>query len=220
MTPEGRKRLKVALVLVLSAGFALLAHAAIVQGLSPTVGALLSLVPAFLILGLVVARKRHRLAALAAAVVLAVAVWAYWPQLERHFRDLFFVQHLAINLALAIVFGRTLFAGREPLVTRFARMVHGTLPPEVERYARQVTVAWTAFFLLLLATSCILYFARLPAAWSAFANIASPILVVLMFVVEYGVRHRVLPDWERAGILGGARAFARHFQAARFEAPR
>jgi len=41
-----------------------------------------------------------------------------------------------------------------------------------------------------------------------------------MFVAEYGVRHRVLPNWERVGIFGGIRAFARHFQSARFEAPR
>ena len=52
------------------------------------------------------------------------------------------------------------------------------------------------------------------------ANFVNPILLGAMFVIEYVVRHRVLPDWERVGVLGGVRAFSRHFQAARFEAPR
>jgi hypothetical protein len=41
-----------------------------------------------------------------------------------------------------------------------------------------------------------------------------------MFVVEYGVRHRALPNWERVGILGGVRAFSRHFASSRAQAPR
>jgi len=54
-------------------------------------------------------------------------------------------------------------------------------------------------------------------AWSLLANILTPLLVGAMFVVEYAVRLRVLPNWERVGILRGVRAFSRHFgqQAAR-----
>ena len=68
--------------------------------------------------------------------------------------------------------------------------------------------------------SCMLYLAGDLAAWSLFANIASPVLVAAMFVVEYLVRYRVLPNWERTGVLGGIRAFARHFATAQLEAPR
>jgi uncharacterized membrane protein len=209
-----------AIVVLLSLAFALLAHAALVDGVPPTVGAWLSLVPAAVLLSWLLGRMRHR--ALAAALVLAIAaaLWTGWPHLERHFPDLFFLQHAGINLALAIVFGRTLFGGREPLVAAFARLVHGALPPEVQRYTRRVTIAWTLFFAAMLLASCALYLAGELPAWSVLATIASPLLIAAMFVAEYGIRHRVLPDWERVGILRGIRACARHFQAARFEAPR
>jgi uncharacterized membrane protein len=105
-------------------------------------------------------------------------------------------------------------------VTRFARLIHGAIPPEVERYARKVTIAWTALFIGICAASCALYLGGWLEAWSFLANFLNPALLVAMFVLEYAVRHRVLPDWERVGVLGGVRAFSRHFQAARFEAPR
>lgn len=205
---------------MVSAGFAVLAHAAIVEGLSPTLGAMLSLVPASLFIAWAVSRTRHRSLAGAALVLAALALALGWPYLERNFQAVFFVEHVAINLALAAVFGRTLFGGRVPLVTHFARMVHGELPPEVMRYTRQVTAAWTALFLAICAASCVLYLGGWLAAWSFLANFLNPALLAAMFVLEYVVRHRVLPDWERVGVLGGIRAFSRHFQAARFEAPR
>ena len=216
MTPAPRGRAWVALGIGLSVAFAVLAHAAIIEGIPPAAGAALSLVPIALVALWAARRSRRRLAAIAAVAVAAIALWLGWGQLERHFPDLFFLEHAGSNLALALVFGRTLLAGREPLVGRFARAVHGEIPPEVQRYTRQVTAAWTAFFVLLFATSCTLYFLRYLEAWSLLANILTPLLVGAMFVVEYAVRLRALPNWERVGILGGVRAFSRHFgQAAR-----
>ena len=106
------------------------------------------------------------------------------------------------------------------MVTRFARLLHGTLPPEVERYTRSVTLAWTLFFGALFALSCTLYLGKFLAAWSFLANIASPVLIGVMFVAEYAIRLRALPNWERVGILGGMRAFSRYFASARLETPR
>ena len=48
-------------------------------------------------------------------------------------------------------------------------------------------------------------------AWSLLANILTPLLVGAMFVLEYAVRLRALPNWEQVGILGSVRAFSRHF---------
>ncbi|MEO7742470.1 MAG: hypothetical protein ABIR98_06015 [Usitatibacter sp.] len=220
MTPERRRTLQIAFLVVVSVTFAVLAHAAIVQGVSPTVGALLSLMPASLFAGWAVSRTRHRVAASLVLALVAVALALGWPQLERHFPDVFFLEHVIINLVLAAVFGRTLFGARVPLVTRFARMIHGELPAEVERYARKVTIAWTALFLGIAAASCVLYLGGWLPAWSFLANFLNPLLLGAMFLLEYVVRHRVLPNWERVGVLGGVRAFSRHFQAARFEAPR
>jgi uncharacterized membrane protein len=220
VTPQRRRQLQVAFVILGSVSFAVLAHAALVQGVSPTVGALLSLLPVSLFVAWKVGHTKHRLVAASLAALAAVALVIGWPQLERHFPDVFFLQHVTINLVLAWVFGRTLAAGRVPLVTHFARMIHGELPAEVERYARRVTIAWTALFIAICAASCVLYLGGWLAAWSFLANFANPALLAAMFVLEYVVRHRVLPDWERVGVLGGIRAFSRHFQAARFEAPR
>jgi uncharacterized membrane protein len=221
VSAERRKRFVVALAIVASVSFALLAHAALVDRLPHALGALLSLIPLLLLLVLTVRRSGRPLAALALLALAAGGVlWLGWDSLERHFASVFFIEHAGANLLLALLFGRTLRAGEEPLVTRFARIMHPVLPPEVERYTRQVTIAWTVFFATLFTLSCLLYLGGFIAPWSFLANIASPILVASMFVVEYAVRLRVLPHWERVGILGGIRAFSRHFAAARLETPR
>ena len=210
MTSRPGGRGWIALGIALSAAFAILAHAALVEGTPPAVGAGVSAVPLGLVLLLAARRKRN--AALLAVAIAAggLALWASWGTLERHFPDVLFMEHAATNLVLAFVFGRTLAEGRESLITTFARLVHGELPPEVERYTRRVTVAWTIFFAVLFAVSCALYLSGQRAAWSVFANFATPIGVGSMFAIEYFVRHRVLPDWERVGIMGGVRAFSRH----------
>lgn len=220
MTREQRRWAWVALAVLLSASFAVLAHFAIIDGVPTALGAILSLVPLACLALWAARRSRRRLAWLAAALVGAAALWFWWDAFEKHFPDLFFIEHAGANLFLAIVFGRTLPKGHEALCTRFARLIHGPLAPNVERYTRQVTAAWTIFFTALFIASCALYLGRFLAAWSLLANILSPVLIVAMFVVEYAVRHRVLPEHERVGILGGIRAFSRHFGTARFEAPR
>lgn len=160
------------------------------------------------------------MAAVLALALVAGALWWGWSALERHFSDLFFLEHAGVNLLLAIAFGRTLAAGHEPLCTRFATLLHGPLPADVERYTRRVTAAWTAFFLALFTASSVLYLGRFLPAWSLLANILSPMLVAAMFVIEYAVRLRALPHWERAGILSGIRAFSRHLAAERAQAHR
>jgi uncharacterized membrane protein len=204
------RRASVAFVVAVSVGFAVLAHVTIVEGRTSGIGALLSLVPLALVAAWAARHARRPLVVAALALAAAIA-WIGWAELERHFPDVFFLEHAGANLALAIVFGRTLTPGREPLCTRFARLLHGTLPPAVEAYSRQVTLAWTIFFAAMFAASCLLYFGGWLALWSLLANFLSPALIAAMFAVEYFVRHRVLPGWERVGVLGGIRAFARHF---------
>lgn len=219
MISAGRQRALVALAVVASLAFVVAAHASMTRGLSPAVGAALSLVPVAIVL-LLVLRRGARAVALALFALAGIALWLGWESLQRHFSDVLFLEHAGFNLALAIAFGRTLTGGREPLVTRFARIVHeGKFPPGVERYTRGLTVAWTVFFSTLFVASCALYLGGFPDAWSLLANILSPLLVTAMFVVEYAVRHRVfLPDVEPVGILTGARAFMNHVQATRARA--
>jgi uncharacterized membrane protein len=52
-----------------------------------------------------------------------------------------------------------------------------------------------------------LFFLAPLATWSVFANFMTLPLVVLMFIVEYRMRKRILPDLPNAHILDAVRAF-------------
>lgn len=117
-----------------------------------------------------------------------------------------FLQSVGINAVLAFVFGRTLTGGRQPLVTRVAAMVHEEMSPELNRYTRQVTLAWTLFFIAVASTSAGLFFLAPIEAWSVFANILSLPLMGLMFLVENEVRKRTLPKRDQVGLIGTVRA--------------
>jgi len=96
---------------------------------------------------------------------------------------------LAVNLALCWLFGRTLAAGREPMIARFARIERGAeLPADLARYARALTAAWTGFFFAMAAVSLGLALWASVAAWSLFTNVINYALVALFFVGEYMVR--------------------------------
>jgi len=220
VTAAPRTRAWVALGVVLSLAFAILAHAAIVEHVPRSIGAALSLVPLGIVVLLMARRSRHPLVAAAIGVTAAAALWAGWGELERHFADVFFVEHAGMNLLLAVVFGRTLAPGHEPICALFARLVHGSIPPEVERYARGITIAWTIYFAAMFALSCALYLGGAREAWSFLANFLTAPLLVAMFVGEYFVRYRVLPHWERPGILGAVRAFSQHMAQGHTGTPR
>lgn len=96
---------------------------------------------------------------------------------------------LAVNLALCWLFGRTLAAGSEPMIARFARLERGAeLPPDLARYARTLTVAWSGFFAAMAAVSLGLALWGSVLAWSLFTNVINYALVALFFVGEYVVR--------------------------------
>jgi uncharacterized membrane protein len=80
----------------------------------------------------------------------------------------------------------------------------------VSAYTRRITVAWAAFFAAMCTASCILYLTGFREAWSVLANILTPALIAVLFVVEYAVRRWALPHHDSGGILAGVRAFRRH----------
>lgn len=188
-------------------GYALLAHYTNDSARNSSLGALVAIAPLILI-ALVLVWRSRRWGMLSVPALLCVALWAAWPALERHFGLVYWLQHAGIQLILFITFGRTLFAGRQPLCTRFAEAVHPPLTPRHVIYARQVTLAWTLFFAAMALASTVLFFLAPLATWSVFANFLTPPLVVLMFVAEYVVRRRVLPDM-RHHIFDAVRAFTR-----------
>jgi len=152
-------------------------------------------------------RRQWLLAALAALAAAGLVVQA-WRGHELPAGSLYVCQHVAIHLLLALVFGLTLQAGREPLVTALARRVHGSLTPAMASYSRKVTLAWTAYFVAMAALSVVLYAAAPFDVWAAFANLVTPLAIVLMFIAEYLLRYRLHPEFERATLAQAVRAYA------------
>ena len=174
----------------------------------PSLGVAVSLAPSLAILLWLAWRSPRRLLMLLLCAAVAGLLVLFWGALQRNFSWVYFLQHAGTYLMLAAVFGTTLLRGRQPLVTRLAGMVHRTrLAPEVVRYTRQVTLAWTLFFLATAGVSGALFCCASMEAWSIFANFLTFPLILLMFWLEYAVRLRKLPDLERHSILEGVRAF-------------
>ncbi len=125
-----------------------------------------------------------------AALLLAVATLALSLLIAARFPGLLlYTPPVAINLALCTLFARTLHGGREPLVSRFARLERGgQLAPDLARYTRNLTRAWAGFFVLMAAISATLAVTGPLAAWSLFSNILNYLLVVLFFILEYAYR--------------------------------
>jgi uncharacterized membrane protein len=131
-----------------------------------------------------------------------------WPGLRQNIALLYYVQHLGTNLALGALFGRSLLAGQEALVSTFAKLAHdGVISAAKARYTRQVTVAWTIFFIASAAVSSALFWLAPAVAWSVFANLLSPPLLALMFIGEHLIRHRVLPPEDCSSIADTIRGY-------------
>lgn len=194
-------------IAVLAIGYPLLAHYTNESAHHGNLGALVAIAPVVLTTLVLAWRSSRRLPMLGMVLLLCVALWAGWTTLEHHFGVVYWLQNAGIQLALCIIFGRTLMAGQKPLCTRFAEAVHAPLTLQHENYARQVTVAWTLFFAAMVLISTALFFLVPLAAWSVFANFMTFPLVVLMFIVEYRVRRRVLPNMRDIHILDAVRAF-------------
>ncbi|WP_179401269.1 hypothetical protein [Burkholderia guangdongensis] len=171
------------------------------------VGLALALVPPLLI-ALGAALRSARRAWLVPLWALAcAALWSARAPLAQHFGWGLYLEHASFNVAMALLFGRTLARGRIPLCTRFATMIHGTLTPAVAHYTRRITLAWTLFFVATAAVSTLLFAAASIVAWSTFANYLSLPLVGVMFVAEHACRRFALPGEPTAGIADAIRAY-------------
>jgi len=190
-------------------GYELLMHWAVVLQGGPALGPLLASLP-LVFLALILLR-RHPLAAVLSLGVL-IAMWlvvAGIRPLEPALAAFYPLSSVAVYGSLFWMFARTLRPGREALATRLALQVHGTLPPDILRYTRRVTLAWSLFFAGM-ATISVLLFSFAPLRiWSLFANLLSLPLLVLMFVAEYVYRIRRFPDFEHVSLLATPRLFGR-----------
>ncbi|MEO7939795.1 MAG: hypothetical protein ABIR55_14310 [Burkholderiaceae bacterium] len=150
------------------------------------------------------------LAALAAATALL------WPTLQRNTAVLYYLEHVGSLIALAVLFGRSLIGPGDALITSVARtIVGGSLSQRKQRYTRQVTLAWTLFFVANSLLSTALFVLASVRVWSVYAHLLTGPLVGLMFLAEHLVRTRVLPPQERPSLADVVRAYRQRTRGSR-----
>jgi uncharacterized membrane protein len=148
------------------------------------------------------------------ALLAAIAIALWWLARTPYALLPLLLVPVAFVALVAWGFGRTLRAGRVPLIGRIVAALdgipHAALAPDLRAYARSLTLAWT----LLLATlaSCNLALALLAvpggllasigvaapvavseAQWSWFANISDYGIVGGFMLLEYAYRKRRFP---------------------------
>jgi len=128
-------------------------------------------------------------------------------------QPLVFVPPVALNLGLAFLFGRSLRAGREPLISTFARLERGTLEPDLAHYTRALTGTWVAFFVGAAVLSALLAATAPPTVWGWFVAVGNQVAVAVLFVGEYGFRRLRFPHYQHASPFALALIVARLWRA-------
>lgn len=183
---------------------------------------------------LATAQGSHRLAALAvglivllllteplwhrrpwALAVTSLAAAALWMLKDsEHIHIALLLMPVIFLLLLAWLFGRTLQAGRTPVIGKIVRALEGSetgeVTPDLDRYTRGLTATWTAVFIEMAALNLGLALMATPGGllaragitspwpisdhqWSWFANWLNYGLVGAVFVIEFTYRKRRFP---------------------------
>lgn len=202
-----RPRLQLAAVILFVVAYALLSHYGNSVAKTHDLGVGLALGPVLIVGVLLVWRWTHALVALLFGAAMVVLLRHYWPVLERNFSVVYLLQEGGFYSLMALSFGQSLLRGRVALCTQLADKVHGPLTFQELIYTRRVTAAWALFFALITAVTLVLFVFAPLRTWSLFANFCVVPLIGLMFVAEYVVRRRVLPQVQRQGILAAVRVY-------------
>jgi uncharacterized membrane protein len=191
-------------------GYQLLVHSAMTGGRGSYVRLALSLLP-LLGLGVWIFRSaQHKFRWTLLLVAAAIAIYIIEHEAQLGLAAAYGIPHTAIYLLLLFSFGRTLAHGHEPLITGFARKIHGALPPSMESYTRQLTGVWCMFFAAQVAVSAVLFVWAPLDVWSLFVNVLNFPLLVLMFGAEYLYRVARHRDFPHASIMKGVQMFSEH----------
>ena len=194
-------------LLGLGVGYALLSHLAAASAVHSLPGALVALAPMLLLALLMAWRSARRALALLLWLAGCAALYALKDWLIAHYHWVFLLEHAGTYSMLCATFGRTLCPGETPMISRFARIVHGGLTPALVRYTRAATWAWTVYFGAIAGLSLLLFWLAPIGLWSAFAYLLGIPLLGLMFAGEYAARCYLLPPADRAGPLEAIQAY-------------
>ncbi|MEW6168180.1 MAG: hypothetical protein AB1651_10865 [Pseudomonadota bacterium] len=121
-----------------------------------------------------------------------------------------YLPSLLIPGALCILFGGTLRAGAEPLISALARSERGgTLAPDLVGYTRRLTQLWTLMFALMFAGALTLIVLDEIRLWSLLTNVLNYIAVGLLLVLEYVYRRWRFRHHPHPGFFEHLRTVAR-----------
>ena len=163
--------------------------------------------PMLLAIGFGAWQAGQRLLALGAAGIVAALCLQAVLGVQVSAQALYVAQHMGIHLFLAVLFGSTLRAGRQPLITTLAERVHRVFTPDMVAYTRKVTLAWTLYFIAMAVLSLLLYAFAPFGAWALFANLLTPLAIAAMFGAEYLLRYHLHPEFERTSVADAVRSY-------------
>ena len=204
---------KTALVGLLIVSYFVFAHIALTSEGGQHSAALIAILPiAFWWLRALFANgasNRRRGVILLVGLTVGSVGWWFWARWVGYAEWVYLLQSVGGMLLMAGVFGMSLTMKEGDWVTRLATVIHGgSLPPEIARYTRSVTIGWTIFFLLMAATSITLFASGQREWWSAFINIFSWPLIAAAFLVEYSLRKILHPNFEHVSFSTTVRRVA------------
>lgn len=188
--------LVIAAIAVVGAAYLIFSHLLTIAERPSTLMLVLGVTPLTVLALLATWHSRMRWFALPLLAMLSLTALMHFEELRNHVNWLYFMQHAGAMILLAISFGSTLGQGdADALCSRVTRlMLRGPADPAYMRYTWKITLVWTVYFITSAVLSVGLFFFGPIAVWSFFANLLTPVTVGLLFVIEYLVRVRVLPD--------------------------
>ena len=159
-------------------------------------------------------KARARMLLVPLYVLCALAIAFNLGQLRDHAAWVYFIQHAGAMTLLAITFGNTL--GNSHAGALCSRIAIFIIPEPLDAnylyYTWKVTLAWTIYFAASAVLSALLFFFAPIETWWAFANLLTPISLVIMFAAEYLIRLRALPGSPRLSVTAAIRAYREYAQ--------
>lgn len=200
---------RLALGLLAVAGYLLLSHLAMTHAPQAPGSVVLILGPLLLAAFGWAWRQRQAAAVMAAVIAAVLPAGVVMSGHAVEVNHLYVLQHAGIHAALGLSFFASL---RSPsgltVIGLLAARLH-RMTPDMVTYTRQVTGVWTLYFFVMATTSVLIFWLRPWSAWSAFANLVTPLSAVVLFVAEHRLRYVLHPEFERVSLLDGLRAWQR-----------
>ena len=202
------RTLRKVLIAAASAAYVVLGFVAAISDDPPLIALIVGVVPMFAIALTTAWNSRARVLLVPLCLVLGVVFVLNLEFLRTHVAWLYFVQHAGTMLSLGVMFGATLGSDESALCSRIACFALSSRPDDKYlHYTWKVTLAWTVFFFVSALLSVLLFFFAPLVAWSTFAILLTPILLGIMFVGEYLIRCRAIPDRPHFGIAETIQAY-------------